>query len=219
MQAANAIENEISLKAFSQIDLVLLGGAEIPNSLEKKLKLLPNQLVATYGMTETITHIAVRKLNEKNETRDFFVLPGFETSIDERGCLVVNAAHFPGEIITNDMVELQYGKFRWLGRFDNVINSGGLKFFPEELENQIFGLIPYPFIISSLPDEKLGQKMVLVLQAHGIDGQACTQIIDVVNSILKGPKKMHELRILGDFPKTETGKINRKEILIKLLKN
>lgn len=219
MQVAAALGNTTFEQRFESVETIIIGGAEIPAELEKKLKLLNNRIYATYGMTETITHIAVRAVNGKNKSNTFTVLPGFTIETDERNALVIEAAHLPGKIITNDLVEISGNQFKWIGRADNVINSGGFKFSPEELEKLIEGLFPYKYVISSMPDQILGNKLVLVLEAESLSETEKRHVINRVNTVLNGQKKIHDLRILGDFPVTDTGKIKRKEILTNLGQN
>ena len=120
------------------IKKLIVGGAEIHADLEKKLSQLPIEAYATYGMAETCSHIAVRRINGMNAEPFYRALPGIKLDIDERNCLVIETQYLPGRIITNDMVELTgNNSFRWVGRYDNIINSGGIKIVPEELEAEI----------------------------------------------------------------------------------
>ncbi|MFI5203630.1 MAG: AMP-binding protein [Flavobacteriales bacterium] len=219
MQVAEAVTATDSKERFESISTVIVGGGEISNELEQKIQFLRNKVFATYGMTETITHVAVRAVNGNTRSTSFDVLPGFNVALDERNCLIIEAPHLGDRIFTNDVVKLTSRKFEWIGRADNIINSGGIKFSPEELEKEIAGLIPQRYVISSVPDAVLGNRLVLVLEVEQLSNQEKETCIAKVSEILKGPRKIHELRILGDFPVTGTGKIKRKEILINLAKN
>ena len=120
-------------------------------------------------MTETITHIALRKINEKNAESWYTPLNGVETRLDERGCLVINSERIGVcRLVTNDRAELKKdGKFKILGRIDNVIISGGIKLIPEEIEKKLSGWIENDFYLSGLPDEKLGKRLVLYIEGDG----------------------------------------------------
>ncbi len=124
---------------LNKIKNTLIGGAALNPKTIKELEGLPCSFFATYGMTETLSHIALQKLNGKNAQDFFEVLPGITITKDERGCLVINAPHISVDpVITNDLVEL-FGssQFRWLGRVDTIINTGGVKVIPEKIEATI----------------------------------------------------------------------------------
>ncbi len=124
---------------FSKIKQLIIGGAAIPDTLENELKDHKPQCFATYGMTETITHIAIRAVNGKNASDHFSALRGIKLSQDAENCLIIEAEHLGAElIVTNDMAAFNSaGAFKVLGRRDHVINSGGLKLLPEDIEKKI----------------------------------------------------------------------------------
>jgi O-succinylbenzoic acid--CoA ligase len=126
------LQAQNSLKQLRNVKKMIVGGVALNKSLEKQLSKLPLDAYETYGMTETITHIAARKVGEKA----FTVLPGVTISYDQNNCLVIHAPRISDEIIkTNDIVELvNENQFIFMGRFDNVINSGGIKLIPEQIE-------------------------------------------------------------------------------------
>jgi O-succinylbenzoic acid--CoA ligase len=167
---------------------------------------------ATYGMTETITHVAVLRLNCPEKAEEFSGLPNVRFDTDERGCLVISAPHVSAEVVvTNDMVALHSPtRFSWLGRYDNVVNSGGVKIFPEQVEKKLAPYIDIPFIIASEKDEELGERVVLILE-H--DGQTTlTNYASALEHLTKfeRPKKVYTL---SKFPYTETAKIKRAEVV------
>lgn len=135
MQVEESMKSESEKQRFGYIRHLIIGGAPVSVALEERLKKIPTQCYATYGMTETVSHIALKKLNSDPA---YFALGevGFEQ--DERGCLIINAPHLQARrFVTNDMVRLHGNKrFEWLGRFDYVINSGGIKLFPELIEQK-----------------------------------------------------------------------------------
>jgi o-succinylbenzoate---CoA ligase len=175
------------------------------------LKSYKNNIFHTYGMTETVSHIALRRLSERQD-QFFTVLEDIEIRTDERECLVIKAAITNNEwIFTNDRAEIiSNNKLNILGRIDNVINTGGIKIQAEELERKIDMIfqentIPNAFYITSLPDEKLGNKIVLVVEGN--------ILVESIQNMLSGhlskfemPK---EIRLIDTFERTETGKIKK----------
>lgn len=169
LQLFEILKNKNSAKKLEDIRNVIIGGGAISENQLKILKSFKNNIFHTYGMTETVSHIALRRLSE-NQDEFFTVLEDIEIRTDERECLVIKAAVTNNKwIFTNDRVEiLPNNKINILGRVDNVINTGGIKIQAEELERKIDvifqeNLIPNAFYITSLPDEKLGNKIVLVI--------------------------------------------------------
>lgn len=162
MQVEESMKSESEKQRFGYIRHLIIGGAPVSVALEERLKKIPTQCYATYGMTETVSHIALKKLNSDPA---YFALGevGFEQ--DERGCLIIDAPHLQARrFVTNDMVRLHGNKrFEWLGRFDYVINSGGIKLFPELIEQKLVRSIPGRFFITSRPDEVLGESVLLAL--------------------------------------------------------
>jgi O-succinylbenzoic acid--CoA ligase len=195
---------------FQSIKQVIIGGAEIPYLFEIALSLCPNQIYSTFGMTETLSHIAIRKLIFKNLEDAYLVLPGIGINTDSRGCLMINAPYLKGTIQTNDMVEIiDEQHFKWLGRYDNVVNSGGIKIYPELLEKKLSSVITkHRFFISSFPDEALGQKIVLA-----IEGATKSRIQSIKVECEKALTKYEvpkEYISVPQFKETETGKVIRK---------
>ena len=192
-----------SLKELKNVKKLIIGGSMISKALEKELSKLPTKVYETYGMTETITHIAARELGEKV----FTVLPDITISYDYRNCLVIHAPRISDDlIVTNDIVELTNEKqFKFIGRYDNIINSGGIKLIPEQIEEKLSGKIPARFFVTGKPDEKLGEKLVLVIEG---DNQ---KIDEAVFDALDKYEKPKEVLFIPKFKQTENGKILRKE--------
>lgn len=202
------LQVEKALKNIDQIKILLIGGAKPPTALLEQLKGRKVKVYETYGMTETITHIAAKTLNE-----EFFKsLPGVTFSVDERGCLQITSKRISAEpIITNDLVELKNNKsFKWVGRVDNLINSGGVKLFPEQIEDKLQDKIQQRFFIASKPDEKLGEAVILVLESDN------NTIDNEVFSLLEPYEKPKAVYNISKFEETPTGKIKRNEIIKKL---
>lgn len=160
------IDGLLESSSVSRINSMIIGGAAIPQSLERRLLDTPIECYATYGMTETCSHVALRRLG----TDTYMALGdvGFDT--DARGCLIIHTPHLSvGSVSTNDVVELVDSRcFRWKGRFDNVINSGGIKIFPEEVERALGRIITdREYYITSRSSDKWGEELVLVIEGEG----------------------------------------------------
>ena len=199
------------------IDKLIVGGGAVSNDLQNAIQNVSSAIYATYGMTETITHIAVKKLNHYNKRSVFYTcLSGVQIYIDNRSCLVIKAPKVSDDIIiTNDVVQLvSENEFEWLGRFDNVINSGGVKLHPEIIEHKLSKVIDKRFFIIGIPDTRLGEKMVLFIEGDG-DSKAEKKIlaeIEQIETISKYeiPKKVF---FIEEFIETETKKIQRNKTL------
>ncbi len=165
-QVEAILADEKSKQLYEAIPNVIIGGARISPSLERQLSSLSNQNYATFGMTETITHIALR--NVTNSDSFYSCLPGITVGTDSRECLVIAKNKISEEIITNDLVTLiDESTFIWRGRVDNIINSGGIKIFPEELEQKIGPLLTdQQFYFFGRESEKFGQELVLYIEGE-----------------------------------------------------
>ncbi len=210
-----------SLDQISNIKTLIVGGGKVSNSILEKINTLPSRIFATYGMTETITHIAVSALNRaagKIIPKTLFkALPKVTFSIDNRDCLVIKAPHVSDNIIvTNDVVVLiSETSFEWLARFDHVINSGGLKIFPEQIEKKLETVLEDSFFISGMKDEVLGEKLVMF-----VEGLENDQLFNELKAYQKEyPEKIsknelpREIYFMKRFQRTETNKINRSATL------
>ncbi|MEX2589785.1 MAG: AMP-binding protein, partial [Chitinophagales bacterium] len=163
LQAENTLENPAHWK---KIKKCILGGAPVSDTLKKELQKLPTTFYESYGMTETMSHVAIKNIS-KNQAC-FEAISGMKFMQDDRNCLKIVAPDLLDKPLqSNDIVDLKDEKhFRWLGRFDNVINSGGVKLMPEQIEAKLKTHIPYEFFISSEPDKKLGEKVILIVEAN-----------------------------------------------------
>ncbi len=200
MQAQNSLEE------LKRVKKVIIGGAKISTTLEKQLAKLPTQVYETYGMTETITHIAAKRVGEKQ----FTVLPHVTITYDDRNCLVIHAPDIIGEevVVTNDIVELvNENQFLFLGRIDNIINSGGIKIMPEQVEQKLDGKIDRRFFITAQEDKELGEKVVLVIEG------APFELDNTIFKTLDKYENPKEILFIDQFKETENGKFLRKESL------
>lgn len=210
MQAATIL-NDMPDK-FKSIKTIIIGGGSISKDLEEKIAVSTNAVYLTYGMTETITHIAERRLNGRHPVNFFQALPGVRFSVDERDCLVIEAAHLDNQVFhTNDVVQLTSPMtFRYLGRIDNVINSGGIKIFPEKIERKIAHLLERNFFITKDEDEKLGEKMVMYIEGAEYSQSDLLQLSSAMKIFLHSYEVPKEFRFVPHFEYTETNKIKRK---------
>ncbi|MDD3723394.1 MAG: AMP-binding protein [Lutibacter sp.] len=216
-----------SLKEIHKIKKLIVGGGVISEELLGKIQEVKTEIFATYGMTETITHIAVKKLNHfkkviASETKQSYytILPNIKISIDKRGCLVIDAPKISEQrVITNDLVELiSSTEFKWLGRIDNVINSGGIKLIPEQIEEKLTKILKNRFFIASKKDAVLGEKLILIIEDLKIkklnDSSKATIFEGIKNSKLFSTYEIpKEIYFLEKFLETETNKIDRAKIL------
>ncbi|MBP6313009.1 MAG: AMP-binding protein [Flavobacteriales bacterium] len=203
-------------------ETILLGGGPVSNALIEDIRGLNTAVFQSYGSTETITHVAIRPLNTAANTNGatgassftdmpFRAIGKCSFQRDLRGCLVVNTPHLSvKQHVTNDIVELiDDGTFRWLGRWDNVILSGGKKIFPEQLETRTAGVIPYPHYFTSTPDDQMGQAVCLVLEANEPADIVLPEVMDKLMHVLDPHELPRRVRALRSFARTESGKVIR----------
>ncbi|WP_298345726.1 AMP-binding protein [uncultured Algibacter sp.] len=199
-------------KYLKNIKTVIVGGGRVSKSIVDLIKDKKPNVYETYGMTETVSHIAIKKLNNfKGQVGEtyFTTLPEIIVSKDERGCLVIDAPNLANDkIVTNDIVNIISDKsFEWLGRFDNVVNSGGIKLFPEQIESKLQDKINGEFFLASRPDDTLGEKLILVIESKS--NHLDESIFDDLDKYEK-PKEIHAI---PRFKETKSGKIHRKKTL------
>ncbi|EJL72449.1 AMP-binding protein [Chryseobacterium populi] len=212
--AMTPLQVENSLDKLHLVRNLIIGGASVSESLKKRISNLKINIYETYGMSETLSHIGLKQLAPVTE--DYFtVFENVSISKDERGCLTVFAPDLNAEVLrTNDLVEIKNEKqFRFLGRIDNVINSGGAKIFPEELEALVKKEIPHEAVFLGLKDESLGQKLILIIEAEQSD-----EIIRKISEIPyeKSFHKPKEIFFINAIPRTPNGKVNRLELYKKI---
>ncbi|AFM05088.1 acyl-CoA synthetase (AMP-forming)/AMP-acid ligase II [Bernardetia litoralis DSM 6794] len=210
---------------LSQMKAIIIGGAPVSYSLLKKIRstkaLNRVAIYSTYGMSETVTHIALKRLNGKDveESADTYrTLPNVKIKTDERGCLVITAPHTLGkEIVTNDLVSIKNEKeFEWLGRADFVINTGGVKVFPEKIEvfieKYFYELdIQKRFFISSLADEILGEQVILIIEGLPFSKKFENDFLQHLKKNLPSYHAPKQFFYLSEFLLTKTDKIDRKK--------
>jgi O-succinylbenzoic acid--CoA ligase len=203
------LQVQSSISKLNQIDTLIIGGAPISHELKSSLGKGSTRIFETYGMTETITHIALKELTGSKDDNNFKALPDVLLSKDHRGCLVIEALKVSeGTVVTNDMVDLiSSSEFQWLGRYDHVINSGGVKLIPEQLESKLSAIIHSRFFVTGIPDLQLGQKLILVVEGK-VDKDQLFHEIKSLGSISKFeiPKDIYSV---PQFVETSSGKVHR----------
>ena len=215
MQLIEIIQSDQAYR-LNSIKNILVGGAALDQGIKNKLSTFNGRVYATYGMTETISHIALQPVNGPAASEYFTVLPGIKISADDRGCLEINAPHFGEKIVTNDLVEIRdSSRFKWLGRIDNVINTGGKKIIPEKIEDQINRLfdqqkVRNKFFISSIADPVLGNKLILIIEGD-LENLTGESLKSYLRENLRNYEVPKEIYTNINFVLTKNGKVNRKE--------
>ena len=213
MQVYNSLQVPAEKERLKQIRHLIIGGGAIDEAMAAELKDFPNAVWSTYGMTETLSHIALRRLNGPEASDWYTPFPSVKVSLNEDRCLVIDAPEVcPHPLVTNDIAELNsqslnisISQFRILGRKDNVICSGGIKIQAEEVERQLRPHLSAPYLITKRPDAKFGEVVVLLTEG---DTAAARQVCERVLPKYHQPRAyVHVDRI----PLTETGKPARKQ--------
>ena len=206
MQVYNSLQVPEERAILREIKQLIIGGGAIDEPLANELKDFPNKVWSTYGMTETLSHIALRCLNGKEASDWYTPFEHVRIRLSEEGTLVIHAPEVCAEeLITNDIAEINAeGRFRILGRKDNTINSGGVKIQIEQVEELLKAHITSPFMITSAPDAQFGEIVVLLYE----EGEENT-LRNICKHTLPSywiPKRYVKIEQL---PLTETGKPNR----------
>ncbi|MEB2779855.1 AMP-binding protein [Algoriphagus sp. C2-6-M1] len=214
IQAEGSLQDKTSFEKLKRIKHLIIGGAPVSSGLKNQLIANAIQAYQTYGMTETVSHIALAKI-ELGELI-YSMLPGVEFGLDERNTLWVKSAASNNEVVqTNDLVEMiDQHSFRWLGRTDFVINSGGVKLHPELLElkaeSTVHSLFPNSaFFFFGIKDEKLGEKLCLVLESNDTSHESSTKLQQALLEVMDKYEVPKNTFIVPSFSRTSSGKINR----------
>jgi O-succinylbenzoic acid--CoA ligase len=205
---------------------IIVGGAAVNAALQSQIQQLSVPVFSTYGMTETVSHIAIKRLNKESISDEFEILDGVEIKLDERSCLAIKAPASNNEwIFTNDVVELtEDKKFKILGRYDNIINSGGVKIQLEEVEKVVLEICKKyfeelsnkRFFAWGIPDDKLGQKLVLIWETNQITKDE-KSILEKCAEKLPKFKIPKAIFLVNTFIETPSGKIDKRVIAQSLL--
>ena len=210
------LQASASINLLKNLKTILIGGAPIPGALRKALAKKQLHCIETYGMTETLTHVATRPVTYPPVP--FLAMPGIEVDVDLDNCLILTVPYISETAIcTNDVVELIDEKsFRLLGRRDLVINSGGKKIFPERLEEKLADFLDFPFFFTGIPDATLGEKLVFVIVG---DSKEMQNALKIATEVL-GTDKHHipkEVVCIEAFVHTKSGKLDRVATLRKVM--
>ena len=225
MQVYNTLQVPQERERLSRIKHLIIGGGAIDDALAEELRSLPGAVWSTYGMTETLSHIALRRLNDEEASEWYQPFDSVGVSLNSDGCLVIDAPLVCSEpLVTNDIAEIKQQEtsshssdassslktssphvlFRIKGRKDNVICSGGIKIQIEEVENLLRQHLDAPFLLAKKKDEKFGEIAVLVTESGDLEGveAICRQVL---------PKYWVPRQYLhfDQLPMTETGKPKR----------
>jgi o-succinylbenzoate---CoA ligase len=215
-QVRTILQSPASLKKLDTIKVLIVGGAALDLQSIDRLQHSKCEVSLTYGMTETISHIALQKINGKEKQECFVALPGILLEKDDRDCLIINAMPLGLNLIrTNDVVALHSsGSFTWLGRWDHVINTGGVKVFPEKIEKEVEKLfyqfnLQNRFFVSGVPDPLLGSKVALIIEGDFDRKIFSDKTIRALNSVLSKYEVPREIKVIPEFVETKTQKVNR----------
>lgn len=204
--ALTPMQVQASIPVLSIFKTIILGGASVSEGLKEKLQSLSIQAFETYGMTETLTHVALKKISPEAQTY-FQGLKGIHFHVNDSGCLEIKSSELPKNITTTDVVELwSDNQFVWKGRNDFVINSGGLKIHPEMVEKELQKIIHLPFYISAISDEIAGELPVLIIEGEEEIPELVEQIKLLNLKPLEQPRKIFYRKKMD---RTESGKIIR----------
>ena len=206
LQVYNTLQVPEERKRLLQIRHLIIGGGAIDDALGAELKNFPNAVWSTYGMTETLSHIALRRLSGPEASDWYTPFPSVQVSLSDEGCLVIDAPEVcPECLVTNDIAEISTQGFRILGRKDNVICSGGIKIQIEEVERHLRPFLRAPYLISKRPDPKFGEVAVLLTEDSVDEArQVCERVLP------KYHLPRHYLHV-DHLPLTETGKPARQQ--------
>ena len=192
---------------LEQTDILIIGGGAVDDSLEAEMSALPTAVYSTYGMTETLSHIALRRLNGETASKHYYPFPSVELSLSAESTLVIKAPLICGEVLQTNDIACIYpdGSFTIAGRKDNVINSGGIKIQAEEMEKSLRPFIPVPFVVTSVPDPRLGQALTLLI-AGQVDVR---ELESKLQTVLDAYHRPRHIFMTESIPQTENGKTDR----------
>lgn len=209
LQVYNTLQVPEEKERLKQTDILIIGGGAVDEALETEINHLPTAVYSTYGMTETLSHIALRRLNGVSASEHYYPFPSVKLSLSAENTLIIDAPLVCDEILQTNDIACIYpdGSFMILGRKDNVINSGGIKIQAEEMEKLLRPFIPVSFVITSVPDQRLGQAVTLLLAGQ----PDIEEIGNKLQEILEPYYRPKHILTTESIPQTENGKIDRVE--------
>ena len=207
MQVHNSLQTPEERRRLASIRHLIIGGGAISDNMAAQLRDFDNNIWSTYGMTETLSHIALRRISGSGATDWYTPFSSVRVSLNGDGCLVIDAPKVcANTLVTNDIAEIADGRFRILGRRDNVICSGGIKIQIEEVERELAKQTDIPLIITKFPDERLGETVVLLTESPDID-----ELRRICNTALPRYWQPRHYLTISKLPTTATGKPARAE--------
>ena len=207
LQVYSSMQEPAERERLLSIRHLIIGGGAIDDSLESQLQQFPNAVWSTYGMTETLSHIALRRISGENSSLWYSPLDGVDVSLSSDSCLEIYAPQVnPEKLHTNDIAELRTlpdgsKEFRILGRKDNVIDSGGIKIQTEEVERLLRPHLSCGFMITKVSDARLGEAVTLLVESDDVDN-----ILAVCKHVLPRHWVPRHIFPESHIPITETGK-------------
>lgn len=208
MQVFNSLQVPEEAGKLSHIRHLLIGGGAVDEAMQQCLRSFPHAVWSTYGMTETLSHIALRRLNGPEASEWYTPFAHVSLSLSADHTLIIDAPLVsPSQLITNDIVEFnEKGQFRILGRRDNTINTGGVKVQIEQIEAALSPLLPFPFQITAAPDPKFGEHIVLLVQTTSTETE---EVLHKAFSMLPAYWRPKQIICLSQLPQTGSGKPDR----------
>ena len=223
LQVYNTLRIPEEKELLKQIRHLIIGGGAVDDHIAAELQSFPHAVWSTYGMTETLSHIALRRLNGNQASLWYTPFPSVSVSLHENGCLIIDAPKVcDGPLVTNDIAEIRdvvtlggsIRQFRILGRKDNVVVCGGVKIQIEEVERMLKGYISVPFLITKRSDSKFGEVVVMLVQSDAV-----SSIQSLCERILPKYWQPRQYVSVREIPMTGTGKLARKEAEMMALNN
>ncbi len=219
----NNKEQDINL--IDNFKAILIGGGDITQSLNEKIQKLQSPIYHTYGMTETITHIALKRLNGDTKSEYFTTLENVEIKLDDRGCLVIKSPITNNiEVVTNDLVNIiSKNQFKWIGRIDNVINTGGVKVQAEKVEKSLEKVLHKSdfsdknFFVSSQPDKKFGNIIIAVIEINFLSSENINSLKNELKEYLTKYEIPKHIYFIPSFLLTKSGKIDKLATVEKII--
>ena len=209
MQVYNSLQIPKERERLARIRHLIIGGGAIDEALEKELQEMPNAIWSTYGMTETLSHIALRRLNGPAASDWYHPFEGVTVSLNEKECLVIDAPEVcKTPLVTHDIAEISEKGFRIRGRLDNVICSGGIKIQIEEVERELKAVLHVPFMIAKKKNEKFGEVAILLTESPEL-----SSVEKICREVLPKYWVPKEYLHVAALPLTETGKPKRNILL------
>lgn len=214
LQVSNTLELQNGIDILNRINCVIVGGAAVSGNLTKSLKKVKGHFYSTFGMTETVSHIALKPLNGKDKSEEFKVIGDNVVSINTSGCLMIKGAVTDGEWIeTNDLVEVTSRGFKWVGRFDMIVNTGGVKVPIENTEDSIAKLVNsegHHFILWKKLDPHLGEKLIGICESKVL----IKHLLNNRQMLIDNLPKYHfpkEWYLVDEIKMTDSGKVDRRK--------